>query len=49
MEDLLYFKEAMKFGMTVEEAEKEFERLIRTSLKNTRIYLNNFVHILANN
>ena len=31
-----------------DEAEKEFEALIQKSLKNTRVYLNNVVHIWAN-
>jgi len=47
-DDLAYFKDAIKLGLSNEEAEKDFERLIKTSLKNTRIYLNNVVHIWAN-
>ena len=38
----------MKFGMSAEDGEKEFDDLIKKSLKNTRVYLNNVVHIWAN-
>ena len=38
----------MRQGITDQEAEKEFEELIKKSLKNTRVYFNNIAHILAN-
>ena len=48
VEDLSYLKESMKFEASTLESEKEFEELIKKSLKNTRVYFNNVVHILAN-
>jgi len=48
VEDLSYLKDALKLHFTDEEAADHFRDLIKKSLKNTRVYLNNIVHIMAN-
>mmetsp|Transcript_31133 Transcript_31133/g.42803 ORF Transcript_31133/g.42803 Transcript_31133/m.42803 type:complete len:301 (+) Transcript_31133:155-1057(+) len=48
VEDLAYFEDAMRMDSSSSEAAKDFDDLIKKSLKNTRVYLNNMVHILAN-
>ena len=43
-----YLKDALKLHLSDDEADAFFMDLIKKSLKNTRVYLNNMVHIWAN-
>jgi hypothetical protein len=48
-EDILYLRERIKDELSDEDGMREMEQKIHLSLKNKRLQLNNYIHIMAHN